>query len=244
MAKYPELTEVALRQLVEEGLSVSAIAAKFGCSRPVVARRLDEYGIPRRRHDPLGEILPEEQLRDLYLRQGLSCKVISDMYGLKGGQRVRALLYRYGIVRRPRRAREQDKRGSESHRWRGVGKLSGSKWCVIRGAARIRSLDFAITIEYAWELFEKQQGRCALSGVPITLEESVRSRLQEPDSETASLDRIDSSQGYLVGNVQWVHKTVNRMKMHMSDEDFKEWCRMVAEFSNEKTNLGGQTPCL
>ena len=37
---------------------------------------------------------------------------------------------------------------------------------------------------------------------------------------TASLDRIDSSKGYIKGNVQWVHKNINYMKQEMTNEEF------------------------
>ena len=46
---------------------------------------------------------------------------------------------------------------------------------------------------------------------------------------TASLDRIDSSKGYIEGNVQWVHKRVNLMKGNMSTENFIEWCNLVVK---------------
>ena len=56
-----------------------------------------------------------------------------------------------------------------------------------------------------------------MSGVPIGF-----------DDATASLDRIDSSRGYVPENVQWVHKVINRMKGTLSDDEFKSWCRTVA----------------
>lgn len=44
---------------------------------------------------------------------------------------------------------------------------------------------------------------------------------------TASLDRIDSSKGYIEGNVQWVHKYVNVMKWDFSMEEFLDICRKI-----------------
>lgn len=43
-----------------------------------------------------------------------------------------------------------------------------------------------------------------------------------------SLDRIDSSRGYEVGNVQWVTKYVNWAKNDLSQEDFINLCIAVA----------------
>lgn len=39
---------------------------------------------------------------------------------------------------------------------------------------------------------------------------------------TASLDRIDSTKGYVEENVQWVHKDVNFMKSNLTEQRFKE----------------------
>jgi len=93
-----------------------------------------------------------------------------------------------------------------------------------RGAQK-RGLDFLITYEYAAQLFEEQSGKCALSGVDLFIKGvSWKNR-------TASLDRIDSSKGYIEGNVQWIHKTINEMKNNQSDEQFILWCTLIANFN-------------
>jgi hypothetical protein len=46
---------------------------------------------------------------------------------------------------------------------------------------------------------------------------------------TASVDRIDSSKGYIKGNVQWVHKTINKMKWGYSQGEFIEFCEAVVK---------------
>lgn len=45
---------------------------------------------------------------------------------------------------------------------------------------------------------------------------------------TASLDRTDSTNGYVDGNIQWVHKNVNLAKHSLSQDDFIELCSSVA----------------
>jgi hypothetical protein len=44
---------------------------------------------------------------------------------------------------------------------------------------------------------------------------------------TASLDRIDSSKGYIEGNLQWLHKRINIMKGNMSEKEFLDFCESV-----------------
>lgn len=101
--------------------------------------------------------------------------------------------------------------------------IAPAKWHVIRSNAAKRGIEFQITAEQAFQLFQKQNGRCALSKVAIDLP------LTNAATGTASLDRIDSSVGYLAGNVQWVHKDINMMKGSLPQETFVSWCRLVAE---------------
>lgn len=51
---------------------------------------------------------------------------------------------------------------------------------------------------------------------------------------TASLDRIDSDQGYILGNIQWVHKIVNIMKQDTVQSEFIGWCRAVVAHADGK----------
>lgn len=106
-----------------------------------------------------------------------------------------------------------------------AGHLGGHHFGLIQIRARRKGFVFDVTIEYLWEKFQKQDGKCALSGAPLFL--SKKSAL--PDETRGSLDRIDSKVGYVVGNVQWVHPTLNFMKHAMPQANFIEWCRRVAE---------------
>lgn len=48
---------------------------------------------------------------------------------------------------------------------------------------------------------------------------------------SASLDRIDSSKGYSINNVQWVHKDVNFAKQSMTMKDFVQLCDEVSNYA-------------
>ena len=80
-------------------------------------------------------------------------------------------------------------------------------------------------MEYAWDIFIQQKGKCALTGLNITFAETARQR----KFATASLDRIDSSKGYIKDNVQWIHKDIQRMKMDLSEEKFLDLCQKVVK---------------
>ena len=84
--------------------------------------------------------------------------------------------------------------------------------------------EFNLTAEYLYELFEKQNGLCAYTKIPLIFKESVKDKKQ-----TASLDRVDSLKGYIVGNVQWVHKRINTMKWNFTEKEFLELCKLVVK---------------
>ena len=73
-----------------------------------------------------------------------------------------------------------------------------------------------IGINYLIKLFIKSKGRCALSGRAFDY--------IKKSEDNASLDRIDSSKGYIYGNLQFVTKRVNLGKRNQSDPEFREWC--------------------
>lgn len=113
--------------------------------------------------------------------------------------------------------------------WQGYGEISSTVWKTIyKGRVRSkRILDFTVTIEEAWNLFLEQDKKCAISGLPIQFARSAKNSEDHP--KTASLDRIDSSKGYISGNIQWVHKDVQKIKMDLSEIRFFELCRLVVE---------------
>ena len=105
--------------------------------------------------------------------------------------------------------------------------IHGKYWESVHRGAVHRGLPFEITIEHAWELFLKQGRKCALSGVPIQFATTWSKK--ERGEASASLDRIDSTQGYVTGNVQWLHKDVNRMKQAFPEDKFIEYCQLIAK---------------
>ena len=109
----------------------------------------------------------------------------------------------------------------------GFGEIARSHWTSLLLNAQCRNICDDITPQFAWELFVTQGRACALSGVLLTMyPNKIR---------TASLDRVNSSLGYTVGNVQWVHKTLNTMKMAFDQTQFIDWCVKVAEHVSSRS---------
>ena len=86
--------------------------------------------------------------------------------------------------------------------------------------ANLRGLCWDVTFEYLADLLIGQDFKCALTGWDI---DAIDVSLN-----TASLDRIDSSKGYIEGNIQWVHKMVNMSKQQYSQAEFINMCKSVA----------------
>lgn len=137
------------------------------------------------------------------------------------------------------------KKGSDHLSYRGCGELNGQYFGHLKRMAAIRDHDFEVTIEELWELFKKQDDKCALTGLPIHFE-SFRNKAIGVE-QSASLDRIDSSKGYVPGNVQWVHKDVNVMKNDYPEDRFIEVCNLVTAFKGNRfptcTEQSSRTAC-
>lgn len=121
------------------------------------------------------------------------------------------------------------KSGPRHYAWQGCGEISKNVWTIIQRNATERGLEFSITIEYAWKLFQSQNRKCALTGLELNFNDSFRTQ----SSKIASLDRIDSSVGYIEGNVQWIHKVINYVKSNMDNEMFIAMCQLVSKKQTE-----------
>lgn len=108
----------------------------------------------------------------------------------------------------------------------------GFSWYVSRCAKdrRFGLMEHSVRHIFADALvrqWEKQRGRCAYAGLPL-----VRRLPSTPCTEKnpfliASVDRIDCSKGYEPGNVQWVSHAMNQARSNVSDEDFREFLKVL-----------------
>lgn len=114
-------------------------------------------------------------------------------------------------------------------RRKGTKNISGSYFSSIRSNARHKNREFSLDINYLQNLLEQQNFQCAISGLNLIMElDNSFDITKKQGINTASLDRIDSSKGYTVNNVQWVHVDVNRMKSNFSEDRFIEICNYVS----------------
>ena len=117
------------------------------------------------------------------------------------------------------------KRRKRHHFWKGYGEISGKYWYSVKRVAKKRGYEFDITIEHAWDIYLSQNRKCALSNFDIQFAESAKD--EEIGGQTASLDRIDSTQGYVKDNIQWVHKDINALKKSFSEQHLYTICQSI-----------------
>jgi len=75
--------------------------------------------------------------------------------------------------------------------------------------------EYDLDIPFLIELFNNQKGICPYSGKQMVFNINSQERL--------SLDRIDSSLGYIKTNVTWCCWQANNIKQNLSIEDMKKW---------------------
>jgi len=126
-----------------------------------------------------------------------------------------------------RTARNNTKRkGTQSKEnnpaWRGYKDVPGKVFSKLKLGAERRGLSFEITIEDIQDVYEQQGKSCAFSGFPLLW------------GHTASVDRIDSREGYTKDNIQIVHKQLNMIKRDTPNAQFIEWCWLVTKHTKEK----------
>jgi len=95
-----------------------------------------------------------------------------------------------------------------------------------------KGIVFDITKEDIEKLYEKQNGICALSGTKMT-HNAINDRQDDDchilNPDNISIDRIDSSIGYVNNNIQLVCAIVNRIKFEMNECELFDFCCKVIQ---------------
>lgn len=93
--------------------------------------------------------------------------------------------------------------------------------------AKRRYKGCTLTLEDLREQWELQQGVCPYTKLKLTLPENGNVNTLDVTIR-ASLDRIDSDKPYEVGNIQFISTPINYMKNTMSDEQTREYLRVIS----------------
>jgi hypothetical protein len=96
---------------------------------------------------------------------------------------------------------------------------------ALKGSAYTRGIPVLVTKDDLLGMYLEQDGRCALSGIEMLVETGEGTR----NDIKPSVDRIDSSKGYLLDNVHIVCAIVNIMKNDLSKARFVNLCKLVVQ---------------
>lgn len=118
--------------------------------------------------------------------------------------------------------RKQRNKGSKN-----LDRLLYERFHGLKDRAKRKNIECSIDENYLYKLWEKQNGLCALSGIPMTYYfDSGRV------PTNVSVDRINSNLGYIEGNLQLVCMAVNQMKSDLTIEQLKYFCRSILQNNN------------
>lgn len=220
-----------LEKLVAQSTSYRDLARRLGVRGPKAKSLVRDFGIDAS-HFRFGKVTSE------YVGKTFGSLTVTSVYKISNGKWLADCVCSCGMVVTKRvdgvvsgrvpscgclSVNRPTVLGSLNASFRGQGEIRSTHFIKIQRGASNRGIPFEVSREFLWELYERQNRKCALSGTPIQF-----GRVYFCHETTASLDRIDSSLGYAIGNVQWVHKDVNKMKRDLDQTYFLEWCLRIA----------------
>jgi len=98
-----------------------------------------------------------------------------------------------------------------------------------RANAKDKNYTFSINREDMQRIWQNQNGKCTYTGWEMTTKTN--------DSRLVSIDRIDSSIGYIPSNIQLTCWCVNRAKSFMGENEFREMCKAIAAQSQKNLDF-------
>lgn len=212
---------------VKNNIQINDLCKKYKLCRQTICNILQKNTsyTPKKRKIFDYSIMTKEILHDLYIIKKMSSREMMSYFGITNHKIMRKIMIKHGI---PTNNKRRSSIYSISYE-----EIEPNYWSSIGRGAKKRGYEFSITIEYAWDLFIKQGRKCAISGIPIefckySYKKNTKKKLWNDSRQTASLDRIDSSKGYIEGNIQWLHKNINIMKKDHIQSDFIKICKTIA----------------
>lgn len=98
-------------------------------------------------------------------------------------------------------------------------------------SARRRPKDVDITLQDLKAQWNSQKGICPFTGWKLELPHSSQGfKDSSPMKYRASIDRIDSSKGYVKNNIQFITQMANLAKNNFTEEEVIEFCKAVSDY--------------
>ena len=217
------------KMLYQENKTQREIAKTYKCSESLVSQKIKQYGLRRNIETSyIGKTF--HSLKPIkYLGKDKNSHAIF-LCICDCGQKKQVLANSLDSGNTKSCGCQSRKRGKQHKLYKGYEEIRAEYWSRVLRGARDRGIEVKITIEDAWNIFIKQDRRCALTGEILHFPNTRKTRKYS----TASLDRIDSKFGYTKNNTQWIHKKLQPMKMNMQEQEFVDVCKQVYLYKKDK----------
>lgn len=97
--------------------------------------------------------------------------------------------------------------------------LSPFRTFINKGRGSVKKNGCSVTVTYLKKIWESQNGICPYTGLKMILPRNTLEYNSIKSLKKASLDRIDSSKGYVEGNLEFVCCAINFAKNDFKKED-------------------------
>lgn len=94
--------------------------------------------------------------------------------------------------------------------------------------SKLKNIEFNIDTDFIYELYEKQNHKCAISGIEMTYKKEKKNH-SERNLFNISIDRIIPGLGYTKDNVQLVCNITNTIKLNYDDDTIIFVCKKIIE---------------
>lgn len=226
--------DLLYQKYITENKSIKDVSNEMNIATHFISRGLEYYNIPKRGHSrkgrknknpfnykkdiPVGytyELLTVIEVKNNKLLCQCKCGNIKTLHSSRiRNKQVKSC----GCL--------NTRKGVDNPHSKYYGSIPQSVYTKCKTNASDRNIYFNLTIENLDSQYQQQKGKCAISGIDIGFNNyKQKSKMLS----TASLDRINSCLPYTIDNIQWVHKQVQQMKWTSEQNEFIEWCKIIAQ---------------
>ena len=103
---------------------------------------------------------------------------------------------------------------------------------INKGRCSIKKRGCSVDVKYLKEIWENQKGICPYTGIKILLPRNTLEYNKIKSLKKASLDRIDSSKGYVIGNLEFVCCGINFAKNNFTKKDMTSFLNEIMSSMN------------
>jgi hypothetical protein len=227
--KSANIDRSELEKLYKDDVNIKDIAKYFKCSINTIRLRLNDYGIKLKTDKVYFKPIKGQKFNRLSFIEEEECLRYGKKYWICECDcgKIKSYDY-YNIIKGyVKSCGCYHKDSVKKYNWSGYKDIPGTYWSSLYNTAKYRNIQFDISLEYAWNLYEKQNKRCKLSNLPI----EFGTKNNKIQNFNASLDRIDNSKGYVEDNIQWIVKEINYMKNKLIENKFIYLCKKIASYN-------------